>query len=157
MELGETLRGIGENIRWEKPRGVGTARVSSVQKPHHDMVFLDLGDMTKDLTASEFVFTPPNLVREGDVVEVFIRESRFQSAKDHQLGLSRKCSVAIRRFSPKTFGKILPEDKKQLLVMFNNPQNVKDPLSSHAFYRKFMKANLVRVGSGDIQSPGQNL
>jgi len=157
MGLKENFIEAIESVKWKEPRSVGTARVSYVQKPHHDMVFLDLGDPANDLTASEFVFTPPDLFRKGDVVEVFVREARFQPVVDYRLGLPSKCKVAIRQFKPGTLGKILPQDKVILSKMFENAQNIKDPLSSRAFYRKFMGANLGSITKSDILGPGKHL
>lgn len=78
---------------------------------------------------------PPGLFNKGDIAEVLVQRKRELVHKF----LFPPCRVAIRRFSPNSFGKLTEEDEENLYPILTNPSNQKEPFYSRAFYRRFFE------------------
>ncbi|HBB76367.1 MAG: hypothetical protein A2186_01530 [Candidatus Levybacteria bacterium RIFOXYA1_FULL_41_10] len=122
---------LEDNLLWNGPQSVGTARVLHVEHPMHDMVFIDCGG--DDITAHEFVFTAPGKIKKNQIVEVIVRTKK-QLRKPFTFP---DCQVAIRPYTQETYGKITAEDRATLRPTFEYDSNRKDAFFSRAFYRRF--------------------
>ncbi len=151
----KTLEEVEERVKWEKPVSVGTAQVGHVldSSPEHDMVFLDLVSLERDLTGQEHLFVPSGKIKKGQIVEVIVQRKRYK-----RYGTPRwwppNCRLAIRPYDPRTYGKITPEDQINLASMLTYVDNEKNPFNSRALYRRFLGVDWGPITVEDVTGPG---
>ena len=135
------LDNLYEEARYTPARTVGTARVKNIfsygEKPLFDIVILDLkvqeGDRSREISR-----VPVGLFKKGDIAEVVVREYKGSFIDPRSwmiLGNGGFCVVAIRPFSPSTYGKPIDPLLSPYQEMLE--RNGKGPHFAPAFYEKF--------------------
>lgn len=134
MKFVETIK---DALGWTGPEPRGTAKITTLLNPRHDMVFFRVG-APSDPTGEEFVFTERGVFAPGQTVEVWTQKDRTSGGR---YGLPRsqptRCRAAIRPASPQPPS---TQELEQLKSMLTNPQNEKDIFTARAFFRRFLGA-----------------